>query len=212
MVAAYQKYLESDTLGSTNATQEIKSIIKERGSESLQIDGHSRGTLTITNAYSSLLNDGDAGKYSNLRTNMVGAAANVKNADDKLAELQGRNTGSYTEQQKSDMSIHVQGHAADPVHGVIGFNSSTGGTTKPNNILGVVKEAARSLGGDYTAHNCYGVGSKECASQGLLEGGKPMKWEPVYKSEQDTTPTTPQNPSLCTNPSSTDKQKCNNTN
>ena len=92
MVAAYQKYLQSDTLGLTNATQEIKSIIKERGSESLQIDGHSRGTLTITNAYSSLLNDGDAGKYSNLRTNMVGAAAaNVKNADDKLAELQGRN-------------------------------------------------------------------------------------------------------------------------
>ena len=122
MVAAYQKYLQSDTLGLTNATQEIKSIIKERGSESLQIDGHSRGTLTITNAYSSLLNDGDAGKYSNLRTNMVGAAANVKNADDKLAELQGRNAGSYTEQQKSDMSIHVQGHKSDFVHIGIGLN------------------------------------------------------------------------------------------
>lgn len=127
MVAAYQKYLQSDTLGSTNATQEIKSIIKGRGSESLQIDGHSRGTLTITNAYSSLLNDGDAGKYSNLRTNMVGAAANVKNADDKLAELQGRNTGNYTEQQKSDMSIHVQGHKSDFVHTVIGWNKPTGG-------------------------------------------------------------------------------------
>lgn len=212
MVAAYQKYLESDTLGLTNATQEIKSIIKERGSESLQIDGHSRGTLTITNAYSSLLNDGDAGKYSNLRTNMVGAAANVKNADNKLAELQGRNTGNYTEQQKSDMSIHVQGHAADPVHGVIGFNSSTGGKTKPNNVLGVTKEAGRSiLGKETTAHNCYGVGKTDCGQLGLLKNNEPMTWEPVYKPKQDAEPTTPQNPSLCTNSSSTNKQKCNNT-
>ncbi len=138
MVAAYQKYLQSDTLGLTNATQEIKSIIKERGSESLQIDGHSRGTLTITNAYSSLLNDGDAGKYSNLRTNMVGAAANVKNADDKLAELQGRNAGSYTEQQKSDMSIHVQGHKSDFVHTVIGLNKSSGLRTTHHCLNGLL--------------------------------------------------------------------------
>ncbi len=184
MVAAYQKYLESDTLGLTNATQEIKSIIKGRGSESLQIDGHSRGTLTITNAYSSLINDGDAGKYNNLRTNMVGAAANVKNADDKLAELQGRNTGNYTEQQKSDMSIHVQGHAADPVHGVIGFNSSTGGTTKPNNVLGVIKEAGRSiLGKETTAHNCYGVGNEECAIKNYWDDGMPKNGQGINKTD-----------------------------
>ena len=138
MVAAYQKYLQSDTLGLTNATQEIKSIIKECGSESQQIDGHSRGTLTITNAYSSLLNDGDAGKYSNLRTNMVGAAANVKNADDKLAELQGRNAGSYTELQKSDMSIHVQGHKSDFVHTVIGLNKSSGLRTTHHCLNGLL--------------------------------------------------------------------------
>lgn len=73
------------------------------------MDGHSRGTLTITNAYSSWLNDGDVGKYTNLRTNMVGAAAaNIKNTDRKLAQLQGRNTGNYTEQEKSEMSIHFK--------------------------------------------------------------------------------------------------------
>lgn len=119
----------------------------------------------------------------------------------------------HSPQQKSDMSIHVQGYAADPVHGVIGFNSSTGGTTKPNNVFGVVKEAFNSvLGKKTTAHNCYGVGDSACVNKGLLENGEPMTWEPVYKPKQDTTPTTQQNPSLCTNSSSTDKQKCNNTN
>lgn len=110
------------------------------------------------------------------------------------------------------MTIHIQGHAADPVHGVIGFNSSTGGTTKPNNVFGVVKEAFNSiLGKKTTAHNCYGVGDSACASKGLLENDEPMTWEPVYKPKQDTTPTTPQSQSLCTNPSSTNNQKCNNT-
>lgn len=72
------------------------------------MDSHSRGTLTITNAYSSWLNDGDVGKYNNLRTNMVGATTNIKNADRKLAQLQGRNTGNYAEQEKSAMSIHFK--------------------------------------------------------------------------------------------------------
>ncbi|MDO4895328.1 hypothetical protein [Moraxella sp.] len=39
---------------------------------------------------------------------MVGAAANINNADRKLAQLQGRNTGNYAEQQKSAMSIHFK--------------------------------------------------------------------------------------------------------
>ncbi|WP_103034711.1 hypothetical protein [Moraxella sp. RCAD0137] len=117
------------------------------------------------------------------------------------------------------MSIHVQGHAADPVHGVIGFNSSTGGTVSTEKVgklketALIIKEAGRSvLGKETTAHNCYGVGDPKCENKGLLENGEPMTWEPVYKPKQDTTPTTQQNPSLCTNSSSTDKQKCNNTN
>ncbi|MFC0821400.1 hypothetical protein, partial [Moraxella marmotae] len=86
---------------------------------------------------------------------------------------------------KSEMSIHIQGHAADPIHGVIGFNSSTGGTTKPNNIWGTVKESARTLGGKYTAHNCYGVGSDSCKQQDLLENDKPIPWESIYKPKNN---------------------------
>ncbi len=98
-IAAYQKFLENDKLGLTNATKQVKDVITNYGITGLQMDGHSRGTLTIINAYSSLLNDEEnIGKYTALRTNMVGPAANVRNADAKLADLQGRNTGNYTEQ------------------------------------------------------------------------------------------------------------------
>ncbi len=92
------------------------------------------------------------------------------------------------------MTIHIQGHAADPVHGVIGFNSSTGGTTKPNNVLGVIKEAGRSvLGKETTAHNCYGVGRSECVQAGLIKNEQPMTWEPVYKPKISSTTNTVEN-------------------
>lgn len=157
MVAGYQKYLESNTLGLTNATQQVKTLIKEHGSTGLQMDGHSRGTLTITNAFSSVLKEEDsAGKYTNLRTNMVGAAANINRADAKLATLQGRNdeTNNFTEEQKSAMSIQYQGHASDPVHRVIGFNKATGGKFKFGDMV--------KLTSDATVHNCYGAGNKIC--------------------------------------------------
>ena len=50
MVAGYQKYLESDLLGLTNATQETKTMMENYGTEGLHLDGHSRGSLTVANA------------------------------------------------------------------------------------------------------------------------------------------------------------------
>ena len=82
------------------------------------------------------------------------------------------------------MTIHIQGHAADPVHGVIGFNSSTGGTTKPNNVLGVIKEAGRSiLGKETTAHNCYGVGNEKCAIKNYWDDGMPKNGQGINKTD-----------------------------
>ncbi|WP_193778056.1 hypothetical protein [Psychrobacter sp. FDAARGOS_221] len=40
-------------------------------------------------------------------------------------------------------------------------------------------------GATTTAHNCYGVGTKQCAEDGLLENKKPMNWEPVYRPENN---------------------------
>ena len=198
LIASYQKFLEGDTLGLTNATQVAVELIKNYGESGLQMDGHSRGTLTITNAYSSLLNDSNnIGAYSNLRTNMVGPAANVKNADAKLAQLQGRDSilvidpmspeGSIyrptTEQEKSEMSIHYQAHIADPVSG-IGMNSSTGGTAPKGNILGVIWEAGRALGGQNTSHNCYGFAPEACSPLWQDQGGRAI-WEPIYKPKNN---------------------------
>lgn len=83
------------------------------------------------------------------------------------------------------MSIHVQGHKSDFVHTVIGWNKPTGG----NNSEGTstIGEWKNMIGNSATVHSCYGVGSKECADQGLLEGGKPMKWEPVYQPKNTST-------------------------
>ena len=95
----------------------------------------------------------------------------------------------YTEAEKSAMSIHVQGHTVDPVHRVIGLNAPTGGTTKPNNALGGIKEAVNSmLGKKVSAHNCYGVGTQEYGNDEILENKQSMKWKPVYKPKNENTP------------------------
>ncbi|MFC0821406.1 hypothetical protein, partial [Moraxella marmotae] len=111
------------------------------------------------------------------------------NADNKLAKLQGRNDEIlstdpmndtaqfkpvYTEAQKSEMSIHVQGHAADPVHTIVGWNKPTGGKFGFKNMLGIL--------GKTTVHNCYGVGTERCKDKNLLNDGL-LKWRTVYKPQ-----------------------------
>lgn len=133
------------------------------------------------------------------RYSCVGAAANVKNADRKLAELQGRNDEVlstdpmndtaqfkpvYTEAEKSDMSIHVQGHKSDFVHTVIGWNKPTGG----NNSEGTstIGEWKNMIGNPATVHSCYGVGNADCGDKKYWntevsnENNLPV-WVPVYK-------------------------------
>ncbi|AKG08379.1 hypothetical protein AAX05_01465 [Moraxella bovoculi] len=101
------------------------------------------------------------------------------------------NKPTCTEAEKSAISIHVQGHTADPVHRIIGLNAPTGGATKPDNALGGIKEAVNSvLGKETSAHNCYGVGTDQCAKADLLESKEPMKWTPVYKLEKISNPDT----------------------
>lgn len=200
-VAGYQKFLEGDMLGLTNATQEVKGIVNQYGATGLQMDGHSRGTMTVDNAYSSLLNDGDAGAYPNLRTNMAGPAANVNNADAKLAQLQGRDAilvtapmspeGSIyrptTEQEKSDMSIQYQNHKSDFVGNIIGGNEPTGG----NNSAGASKtdEWKNMFGGPATVHSCYGSGNPKCDEKNYwkdssitnIRGFEIPEWKPVVQ-------------------------------
>ena len=54
MTAGYQKFLEEDKTGLTNATQEVKGMMETYGTSGLHLDGHSRGSMTVGNALKSL--------------------------------------------------------------------------------------------------------------------------------------------------------------
>lgn len=54
------------------------------------------------------------------------------------------------------------------------MDSSTGGTTKDGGKWGIIKEAKNALDGETTSHNCYGVGTDDCAESKLLRDSKPF--------------------------------------
>jgi filamentous hemagglutinin len=170
MVAGYQKFLEGDLLGLTNATQETKTVIENYGTEGLHLDGHSRGSLTVANAMGSIANDSNAlRKLSNTTINFFGPAQNVANADETLAYLQDRDSITNID-VKNSMVINYEAHMADPVARFVGWNDPTGGIvpqTEPiviqtvsgfplsneNTTLAEMLRAA--TGRKNTAHNLY---------------------------------------------------------
>ncbi len=153
-VAGYQKYMEGDTLGLANATQLTKDILKTYGQSGLEIDAHSRGSLTFTNAAESIKNEPNSkGALSNTYVNFYGPAQNVANADSTVSYLQNRDAITDPT-QKTKMSIQYQAHAADPIGTIIGLNPSTGGTIPSGSS--VIWEGIRAATGqENTAHNLY---------------------------------------------------------
>jgi filamentous hemagglutinin len=159
MIAGYQKYLEGDILGLTNATKEVKWALNHYGSSGLHLDGHSRGSMTIGNALQSLLNDiGAEGKLSQTTINLFGPAFNAEKADHLLGLLQGRDFKDPAVQQ--NFVIQLQNHYLDPVGALNGKNPATGGTLPAGSSR--IKEILNVMFGDVTAHNCYGRGGSEC--------------------------------------------------
>jgi filamentous hemagglutinin len=126
-VAGYQKFLESDALGLTNSTTQVVGIMNQYGQSGLELNGHSRGSLTIGNAMDSMARHENAkGSLSGTRINFFGPAMNVNNADATLSTLQNR--PSMPAAQQSNATLHYMCHVADPVCGIIGWNDATGGT------------------------------------------------------------------------------------
>lgn len=170
MVAGYQKYLESDLLGLTNATHETKTMMENYGMEALHLDGHSRGSLTVANAMDSLANDPNGkGSLSQTTINFFGPAQNVANADETLSYLQNRDSITDID-TKNSMVINYEAHMADPVARFVGWNDATGGKIPQNepiviqtvsgfplsNENTVFSEMLRAgTGQQDTAHNLY---------------------------------------------------------
>jgi len=178
MIAGYQKYLEGDILGLTNATKEVKWALNHYGSSGLHLDGHSRGSMTIGNALQSLLNDmGAEGKLSQTTINLFGPAFNAEKADHLLGLLQGRDFKDPAVQH--DFVIQLQNHYLDPVGALNGKNPGTGGTLPEGSFK--IKEIFNVMFGDVTAHNCYGSGGLDCGPFWNDSPQKEPEFVPVNK-------------------------------
>ena len=146
MIAGYQKFLEGDLFDLTNASKSTQDLMLQYGIEGLQLDCHSRGSLTCTNAMTDLANQGLVGVLSGTTMYFFGPAQNVANAEKTLNYLQGAGNQN---------SILYQNNVADPIGRLIGLNPATGGTVPDGNTL--LWEMLRAATGQpITSHNCYG--------------------------------------------------------
>ncbi|AOS16548.1 hypothetical protein ATY45_20690 [Xanthomonas oryzae pv. oryzae] len=132
LIAGYQKYLENDFFGLTNATQQTEDYMLKYGEAGLHFDGHSRGSMTIGNAMESIAKMDDAsGLLSKTTVSFFGPAYNAKKADDILSYLQNREA----QDDPQSMVLTLQNHMADPVGRLIGGNPATGGTIPEGSSL-----------------------------------------------------------------------------
>ncbi|MBB1073424.1 hemagglutinin repeat-containing protein [Rhodoferax sp. 4810] len=161
MVAAYQKYLENDTFGLSTTTEEIKHLSDQYGQTGLQLDGHSRGSMTIGNALESQAkNDQSQGSLSQTTVSFFGPAYNAQKADGLLSFLQNRSAMDDMQAQ-IDSVLKLQNHAADPVGTIIGGNPATGGTI-PEGSTKMTEMIRAATGQEYTTHNCYQSTAPNC--------------------------------------------------
>ena len=169
LVAGYQKNLENDFWGLTNAAEENRWMMLYYGTDGLHLYGHSRGSMTIGNAMESIAKiPGAAGLLSDTAVSFFGPAYNAAKADSILSYLQNRDAVADPI-QRQNMVLSLQNHMADPVGRMIGGNPSTGGAIpEGSSALNEMLRAFRGL--QDTSHNCYGVPSGNSSCGKLWEG------------------------------------------
>ncbi len=153
MVAGYQKFLESEGFGLTNAVKENIKVMAKYGKTGLIIDAHSRGGMTTGNTLRFInenYNDNLILKKLDIYT--VGSAFNNQQMADLLSENSSGNG-----------KVFAQVHKDDFVGTFIGSNEATGGTT-PDGSTSFI-EGLKSLFFDVTVHNSYGEGKPNGASK-----------------------------------------------
>ncbi|MFT5534894.1 MAG: filamentous hemagglutinin [Candidatus Paceibacteria bacterium] len=179
MVAAYQSFLENKTLGLSTTTEEVKRISDQYGQTGLQLDGHSRGTLTIGNVLEAKAKEEQAqGSISKTTVSFFGPAYNAKKADGLLSILQDRAAMDNMQAQMESV-LTLQNHVADPVGIILGGNPATGGTI-PENSTALTEMIRAATGKPDTSHNCYGSTNNrpEC---GPFWSSTPSQLIPVNK-------------------------------
>lgn len=147
LVAGYQYYLESSTLGISRSSAEVLDAMRRYGESGLTLVGHSRGAMTIGNAMETLETGADStGSLLDTDVKLVGPAYNAQEAANRLDRLSdGFSSG-----------VDLQNHADDFVGTLIGKNPATYDyrpekSSSFNETLGIFGDAP-------TVHSCYGTG------------------------------------------------------
>ena len=172
LVAGYEKMFETsfgNLLGMDNSSLQAMNIMKQYGKDDLYLGSHSRGTLTLSNALKALNTEDNRDKklLSGTTIKMVGPAADVTRADGYLSQLQ---TGK--ERTTSDGSIRIENHASDPVGSMPILLGGNPATASENNLnKGWIARISDIFGDNSSVHNCYGLGQKQCVTDGYRTEG-----------------------------------------
>ncbi|WP_249961062.1 hypothetical protein [Histophilus somni] len=179
LVAGYQKMLEGSfnnkIFGMDNSALQAVELMKSYGKDNLYLGSHSRGTLTLSNALTALNTEENRKNkiLSGTLIKMVGPAANVSNADNRLSRLQ---TGSARNNSNSAGSIRIENHISDLVGSMpilLGGNPSTMDENLLNkNKLDLIKDIFSNERS--SVHNCYGLGQEQCVTDGYRKKGDLM--------------------------------------
>ncbi len=175
LVAGYEKMIETsfgNVFGMDNSSLQAKSLMEKYGKDHLFAGAHSRGTLTVTNALNALNTEGnrEAKLLSGTAIKMVGPAADVTHADEVLSGLQ---TGKQRE--SSEGSIRIENHQQDPVGSLpilLGGNPATMNDNTQNR--GFIRRILDMFGDNSSMHNCYGLGQKQCVTDGYRKEEKDL--------------------------------------
>jgi len=80
------------------------------------------------------------------------------------------------------MVLQMQNHSADVVGRIIGHNPGTGGSI-PEGSSALI-EGIRVLGGEFTVHNCYERGDKNCQKYWGNQPGSVPRFKPASDHSQ----------------------------
>ncbi|MDD3592986.1 MAG: hypothetical protein PHO65_10120 [Sulfurovum sp.] len=149
MIAGYQKFMENEYIGLTNSTTQVVNYMNTYGEIGLDIDAHSRGSLTVGSAIEYLAANGQ-NVLDATSINLFGPAYNAQDMANLL----------YTTSDGTQTSVTLQNHTDDFVGGIIGGNPSTGGVTPEGSST--VIEWYNMFINPTTAHSCYGTGKDGC--------------------------------------------------
>ncbi|WON84489.1 hemagglutinin repeat-containing protein [Chromobacterium haemolyticum] len=119
MIAGYQKFLESEVMGLSTSTVQLRNILLANGMDPLQVNAHSRGSLTLYNALDILAREEkNKGALSGTRVGLFGPAANADKTNQRLSFLQNRT--DMTVEQQVLAELMLQNHKDDFVGRILG--------------------------------------------------------------------------------------------